>query len=71
MEMMNLVFRASWTTLQSDFLHGIKRLHFPFEGRRAVDFYHAKKSIASAGFERANLASNGKHTNHYTTKATS
>jgi hypothetical protein len=30
-----------------------------------------KNSIASAGFEPATLGSSGKHTNHYTTVATS
>jgi hypothetical protein len=29
-----------------------------------------KKSIALAGFEPATFGSSGKHTNHYTTKAT-
>jgi hypothetical protein len=29
-----------------------------------------KNPLPSAGFEPANLGSNGKHTNHYTTEAT-
>jgi hypothetical protein len=33
-------------------------------------FIALKKSIASAGFEPATVGSSGKHTNHYTTKAT-
>jgi hypothetical protein len=33
-------------------------------------FIALKKSIALAGFESANFGSSGKHTNHYTTKAT-
>jgi hypothetical protein len=33
-------------------------------------FIALKKTTASAGFEPANLASNGKHTKHYTTEAT-
>jgi hypothetical protein len=33
-------------------------------------FIALKKSIALAGFEPANFWSSGKHTNHYTTKAT-
>jgi hypothetical protein len=31
-------------------------------------FIPLKKPIASAGFELANLESNGKHDNHYTTE---
>jgi hypothetical protein len=31
-------------------------------------FFRAKKSIASAGFAPANLESNAKHANHYTTE---
>jgi hypothetical protein len=33
-------------------------------------FIALKKSIALAGFEPATFGSSGKHTNHYTTKAT-
>jgi hypothetical protein len=33
-------------------------------------FIPLKKSIASAGFEPANLACSGKYTNHYTTETT-
>jgi hypothetical protein len=33
-------------------------------------FLSPLKSIALAGFEPANFGSSGKHTNHYTTKAT-
>jgi hypothetical protein len=33
-------------------------------------FIALKKSIALAGFEPATFVSSGKHTNHYTTKAT-
>jgi hypothetical protein len=33
-------------------------------------FIALKKSITSARFEPVTLASSGKHTNHYTTKAT-
>jgi hypothetical protein len=29
-----------------------------------------QKTIASSGFEPANLGSNGKHANHYTTQTT-
>jgi hypothetical protein len=35
-----------------------------------MDFYDQQKSIALAGFEHATFWSSGKHTNHYTTKAT-
>jgi hypothetical protein len=45
-------------------------LYFPSETRRAADFIAIKKPIASAGFEPANLSSNGKHTKHYTAEAT-
>jgi hypothetical protein len=41
----------------------------PEEGR-AANIYRPKYSIASAGLEPANLVSNGKHANHYTTEAT-
>jgi hypothetical protein len=35
-----------------------------------VDFYRQKKTIAFAGLEPATFGCSGKHTNHYTTKAT-
>ena len=38
-----------------------KRLYFPFEGRRAEDFFALKNPTASAGFEPANLGTKGKH----------
>ena len=34
-----------------------RRLYFPFEGRRAEDFFGLKNPTASAGFEPANLGS--------------
>jgi hypothetical protein len=33
----------------------------PSEGRRAEDFYALKNSMASAGFEPANLGTKGQH----------
>jgi hypothetical protein len=50
--------------------HGTSGFASHPKGRCAADFYRPLKSIASAGFEPANLGSSGKHTNHYTTKAT-
>ena len=39
-----------------------RRLYFPFEGRRAEDFFSALKNpTASAGFEPANLGTKGQH----------
>jgi hypothetical protein len=35
-----------------------------------VEFYFPEKSIALAGFEPTTFGSSGKHTNHYTMKAT-
>jgi hypothetical protein len=34
----------------------------------ATDFITLQKPLSSAGFEPANLGSNGKHDNHYTTE---
>jgi hypothetical protein len=45
-----------------------RRLYFPSEGRRAVDFMALKNPSPSAGFEPANLESNFKHANHLTTE---
>jgi hypothetical protein len=39
-------------------------------GRCAADFLSPLKYIALAGFKPATFGSSGKHTNHYTTKAT-
>jgi hypothetical protein len=36
-----------------------QRLYLPAEGRRAADFYRAKNSSPSAGFEPANHGSSG------------
>jgi hypothetical protein len=36
-----------------------RRLYFPFEGRRAEDFFALKNPTASVGFERANLGNKG------------
>jgi hypothetical protein len=49
---------------------GPSRLTSHPKGRCAADFYRPQKSIALAGFESATFGSSGKHTNHYTTKAT-
>ena len=38
-----------------------KRFYFPFEGRRAEDFFVLKNPTASAGFEPANLCTKGQH----------
>ena len=38
-----------------------KRLYFPSEGRRAVDFFALKNPTALAGFEPANLGTKGQH----------
>ena len=38
-----------------------KRLYFPFERRRAEDFFALKNPTASAGFEPANLGTKGQH----------
>ena len=38
-----------------------KRLYFPFEGRRAEDFFALKNPTASDGFEPANLGTKGQH----------
>jgi len=38
-----------------------RRLYFPSEGRRAEDFFTLKNPMASAGFEPANLGTNGQH----------
>jgi hypothetical protein len=36
-----------------------RRLYFPYEGRRAEDFFALKNPTASAGFEPANLGIKG------------
>jgi hypothetical protein len=36
----------------------------------AADYYRPQKSVASDGFQPANLESNGKHTNQYSTEVT-
>jgi hypothetical protein len=46
------------------------RLYFSSEGRCAADFYYPYKSITMAGLEPTNYGFNGKHPNHYITKAT-
>ena len=38
-----------------------KRLYFPFEGRRAEDFFGLKNPTTSAGFEPANLGTKCQH----------
>jgi hypothetical protein len=51
----------------SVFLHAAKsttwdrRLYFPSEGRSAEDFFALKNPTASAGFEPANLGTEGQH----------
>ena len=40
------------------------RLYFPSEGSRTQDFYALKNPSTSAGFEPANLGSNGEYDNH-------
>jgi hypothetical protein len=40
----------------------------PLRKSRATDFISHKSPYLSAGFEPANLRSNGKHDNHYTTE---
>jgi hypothetical protein len=42
----------------------------PFRKRSTVDFISLKNPSLLTGFEPANLASNGKQVNHYTTEAT-
>jgi hypothetical protein len=37
---------------------------FPSKESGATDYYHPKKSIASAGSETSNLESNSQHGNH-------
>jgi hypothetical protein len=44
-----------------------RRLYFPSEGRSTADFIALKNPSPMAGFESANLASNGKNANHYIT----
>jgi hypothetical protein len=44
------------------------RLYAPSEGSRAKDFIAFKNPSPSHGFESANLMSNDKHANHYTTE---
>ena len=38
-----------------------RQLYFPWQGRRAEDFFAPKNPMASAGFEPANLGTNGQH----------
>jgi hypothetical protein len=38
-----------------------RRLYFPSEGRNVEDFFALKNPTASAGFEPANLGTNGQH----------
>jgi hypothetical protein len=47
------------------------RFYFPSEESRATGFYRPLKSVVTVGFELANLGSNGKHANHYTTEGDS
>jgi hypothetical protein len=42
-------------------------LYVPFEGSCVTDFIAYKNQSSSAGFEPANLESNGKNDNHSTT----
>jgi hypothetical protein len=51
--------------------HGTSGFTSHPKGRSAVDFYRALKSTALAGFEPDTFGPSGKHTNHYTTEATS
>jgi hypothetical protein len=46
-------------------------LCFPSEWRCTADFYHHYKCIALTRFEPVSFGSSDKHTNHYTTEATS
>jgi hypothetical protein len=49
---------------------GLSRFTSHPRGRCVADFSRLSKSIALAGFEPATFGSSGKHTNHYTSKAT-
>jgi hypothetical protein len=60
----------------SDVIHAIKSYDvgppvlLPLRRKWYCRFLSLLNSIASAGFELANLGFNGKHDNHYTTEAT-
>ena len=39
----------------------LKRIYFPYEGRRAEHFFALKNPTASTGFEPVNLGTKGQH----------
>jgi len=65
------MFRQIWPRIRiprnsRDLLHAAngtwdRRFYFPFEGKRAVDFFALKNPTASAGFEPANLGTKAQH----------
>jgi hypothetical protein len=72
----NSVYPSPWDfkrslTFRKMLRHGTSGFtSHPKEGVLRI-FIALKKSIALAGFESATFVSSGKHTNHYTTEATS
>jgi hypothetical protein len=60
--------------LATFFLHMVKYYDMeptallPLRRKTCCGFYHTQKSIASAGFEPANLGSNSKYAKHYSTE---
>jgi hypothetical protein len=73
---MNFAFEITSFVIQSDFLHvvnssdmGLTAL-LSLRRKASCGILLPLKSISSAGFKPANLGSNDKHANHYTTEAT-
>jgi hypothetical protein len=76
-ELMNFAFEISLFVLPSDFLHAVKSYDMgpealiPVRRKSWFGFFIALKNLSPrAGDEPAHLEPNGKHANHYTTKAT-
>jgi hypothetical protein len=75
-EMIKLVFEVFLFILRTEFLHAVNSCDMgptdllPIRRKAKCEFLSPLKTIASAVFVPVNLASNGKHANHYTTKTT-
>jgi hypothetical protein len=70
----NLALRSNFVRLASDVLHAVKSYDMGLSAllstRRKVCCGFLSPKIYSAGSEHANLGSNGKQAEHYTTEAT-
>jgi hypothetical protein len=64
----SLLYLKGSLTYHKTLQHGGRRLQFLSKGSRTTDFIALENPLPSAGFEPANLGSNGKHDNHCATE---